>query len=245
MKIWKKKTREEKIINHGWTQMRTDEKERESVFIRVHPWLKSFQSLLPSDFPICFGFRISDFGFRPARRVPKCSFTLIELLVVIAIIGILSAFVLYLLPRAADMKVRARVKAELAQLEMNIEHYKEKRGYYPPDNPANPGSNSLYYELVGTSFDGNAKFTPLNGDPPISKPSVLSVFGVEGFINSNFKADDAKNFFSALKANEVNTNYIPGVALLGVSVNGPSGTFSPWFYNSSTPIHNPSGFDLW
>ena len=34
------------------------------------------------------------------------------------------------------MKVRARVKTELAQLETAIETYKEKRGYYPPDNPA-------------------------------------------------------------------------------------------------------------
>src|SRR5580765_111185 len=106
-------------------------------------------------------------GYLRSGKARGSSFTLIELLVVIAIIGLLAALLMNLLPRANDMKVRTRVKAELAQVEMAIEHYKEKRGYYPPDHPSNPGTNSLYYELVGTTFDGNNTFTPLNGDPPI------------------------------------------------------------------------------
>jgi prepilin-type N-terminal cleavage/methylation domain-containing protein len=174
------------------------------------------------------------------------AFTLIELLVVIAIIGLLAALLMNLLPMASAMKTRARVRAELAQVEMAIEHYKEKRGYYPPDNPSNPGTNSLYYELVGTTFDGNNTFTPLNGDPPILKPSLSAVFGADGFVNSNFKADDAKNFFPTLKTGQqVNRSYLPGVGLLGVSVNGPSGAFCTYFYNASNPVHNQNGFDLW
>src|SRR5438876_511109 len=43
---------------------------------------------------------------------PSAAFTLIELLVVIAIIGLLAALLMNLLPRAADMKVRSRVKTE-------------------------------------------------------------------------------------------------------------------------------------
>src|SRR5436305_141846 len=103
----------------------------------------------------------------PHSTAAPCSasaFTLIEMLVVIAIIGLLAALLMNLLPRASNMKIRTRVKAELAQVDMAIETYKEKRGYYPPDNPSNPGSNSLYYELVGTTFDGTSKFSPLNGD---------------------------------------------------------------------------------
>ena len=76
--------------------------------------------------------------------------------------------------------------------------------------------------------------------------SISSAFGADGFINSNWKADDAKNFFPTLKtAQQVNTNLIPGVGLLGISVKGPSGTFCPLFYNSSNPTHNQNGFDLW
>src|SRR3954471_22040446 len=79
-------------------------------------------------------------------RDAATGFTLIELLVVIAIIALLSGLIVNLLPKASDAKVRSRVRAELSQLELTIDYYKDKRGYYPPDNPANPGTNSLYYE---------------------------------------------------------------------------------------------------
>ena len=35
------------------------------------------------------------------------------------------------------------------------------------------------------------------------------------------------------------------VKVLGVSVKGPSGNFSPWYYNASKPVHNPNAYDLW
>ena len=152
------------------------------------------------------------------------------------------------------MKVRTRVKSELAQLETAIEHYKEKRGFYPPDNPANPGSNSLYYELSGTT-----NYTQLNprtyitfGGDSILASSVSVAFGVDGFINANSDvaggADDARNYHQALNINrQVKTMNVNGVdvKLLGVQTKGPSGDFCPWIYNSSNPVHNPHGFDLW
>src|SRR5205823_2147658 len=62
----------------------------------------------------------------PHSTAAPCSasaFTLIEMLVVIAIIGLLAALLMNLLPRASNMKIRTRVKAELAQVDMAIEHY--------------------------------------------------------------------------------------------------------------------------
>ena len=182
---------------------------------------------------------------------PAAAFTLIEMLVVIGIIALLAGLIIGLFPRFADLKVRARVKGELAQVETAINTYVSKRGFLPPDNPNNPGSNALYYELVGTIFDG-AKYTTFTGDSALAKNDVSTAFGAGGFINSNSTlpggAEDARNFHPALKASqqvkEMNVNGV-NVKLLGVSIRGPSGDFSPWYYNSSAPAHNQNGYDLW
>jgi len=184
-----------------------------------------------------------------ARRSLSPAFTLVEMLVVIAIIGLLSALIAGLVGRAKNAEVRARVKGELAQLETAIEHYKEKRGFYPPDNPGNPGSNSLYYELSGTAYDDATKsYTTLSGDGALPAGSVSTAFGAPGFINSNATADDAKNYHPALKTasqvREVDVNGVK-VKLLGMAISGPSGDFSPWYYNRSNPTNNPNSYDLW
>jgi prepilin-type N-terminal cleavage/methylation domain-containing protein len=177
------------------------------------------------------------------------AFTLIEMLVVIAIIAVLSALIAGLLPRAKEAQVRKRVAAELVQLETAIETYKAKRGFYPPDNPSNPGSNSLYYELSGTSFnDGNKTYTTLSGDGPLPAASVSTAFGAAGFVNSNATADDAKNCHPVLKAatqvRELDVNGVK-VKLLGMAIRGPAGDFCPWYYNSSTPTNNQNSYDIW
>jgi len=163
------------------------------------------------------------------------------MLVVIAIIGVLAALLMHLLPRANDMKVRARVKAELALVEMAIEHYKEKKGFYPPDNANDSSLNSLYYELSGTTLT-NGIFTTLDGSTTILAASVPAAFGntVTGFINCN---EDAKNFLPTIKANQVRTSGT--TKFLSIDVRGPNGVPCPWHYNSSSPTHNPNGFDLW
>lgn len=184
---------------------------------------------------------------RTEDRGQRSGFTLIELLVVIAIIGILTALVMGLLPRAANAKVRARVKAELAQLETAVESYKEKRGFYPPDNPKDAGANSLYYELSGTTFSPAKGIYTILSDAgsSITAASVSTAFGAGGIVNST--ADEAKNFYPALKASQARDMKVNGVMVkvLGIAVKGPTGDFCPWFYNSSTPAHNPNGYDLW
>ena len=64
----------------------------------------------------------------------------------------------------------------------------------------------------------------------------------------NSTADEAKDFYPGLKGQQVKDLNINGVRvkLLGISTKGPNNAdFCPWFYNSSTPAHNPNGFDLW
>ena len=181
---------------------------------------------------------------------PRMAFTLIELLVVIAIIGLLSGLVVGLLPLASTWKVKHRVRAELSQIETAIETYKEKRGFYPPDNTNKVNRSSLYYELLATTL-ANGIYTTLNGDGSLPAAGVNAAFDntISGFINCNALADDAKSFFDTVKANQIRAD-AAGVKFMGISINGPSGNwpggdFCPWFYNSSNPVHNPGAFDVW
>src|ERR1051325_3887861 len=87
----------------------------------------------------------------PDQRSNPAAFTLIELLVVIAVIAILAALIF---PITAAIKKQQQIKvaqAELNQIQTAIEGYKEKLGFYPPDNPNNPITNQLYFELLGTT----------------------------------------------------------------------------------------------
>jgi len=185
-----------------------------------------------------------------ARRSLSPAFTLVEMLVVIAIIGLLSALIAGLVGRAKNAEVRTRVKGELAQLETAIEHYKEKRGFYPPDNPGNPGTNLLYYELSGMKLEGGIYKTIADDGTTLPANAVQAAFGVPGIVNANSPdgAEDAQNFHQALKTasqvREVDVNGVK-VKLLGMAISGPSGDFSPWYYNRSNPTNNPNSYDLW
>src|SRR5450759_1851770 len=83
------------------------------------------------------------------RRNEK-AFTLIELLVVIAIIGLLAGLVVAIGGPALRNARLKRASVELKSLETIIEEYKQKKGFYPPDNTSNPAQPQLFYELNGT-----------------------------------------------------------------------------------------------
>jgi len=65
----------------------------------------------------------------PRRR----GFTLVELLVVITIIGILAAFTVGAAIRVRYTSRKAAIKTELTQLDIALQHYKQKHGEFPPD----------------------------------------------------------------------------------------------------------------
>ena len=144
------------------------------------------------------------------RTQRRPAFTLIELLVVIAIIGILAALVFPAMKAAKIAGLRGKVQAEMRTVEMAIEAYKTKYGFYPPDNgffpPKDPSldpykvitnqtPNQLFYELQGTTQKG-ATFETLDGGERILQASVPVAFGtkVDGFVNVTKEgaADDSK-----------------------------------------------------
>ena len=187
------------------------------------------------------------------------AFTLIEMLVVISIIGILAALIIPTARIASAKKTLSTVEAELHQLEVPIEHYKEKLGYFPPDNTNNPAQPPLYYELGGTVSDhGSTVFRPLAGGAPIAASSMRTNFNLGSFMNSSPTEDDVKNFHTHIKASQAATNSV-GVIFFIVPAQGPSDPKNPyqiisgkpaglntWRYDSSsTNRHNLEGYDLW
>lgn len=80
-------------------------------------------------------------------------FTLTELAVVGLIAVILGTLIWVGVSKVLRNRRVAMVKTELAALELAIEAYKQKFGYYPPDNPGNTQHHQLYYELRGTLLE--------------------------------------------------------------------------------------------
>jgi prepilin-type N-terminal cleavage/methylation domain-containing protein len=200
------------------------------------------------------------------RRV--FGFSLIEMLVVIAVIAILAALLLGGMPAIQEKRIRSQVRAELRKLLTAIEDYKEKHGFYPPDNPENIAHPPLFYELVGTRVitEGpNARYLPLNGAPELTSAQVKDNFDTDGFMNSGPEASEVKNFYTTAKTN---ANYVVspfsddnrGIALR-VPARGPkhptvaaAEDLNTWRYivarpqrgpNDRYPTNNPTSFDLW
>jgi type II secretory pathway pseudopilin PulG len=183
---------------------------------------------------------------------------------VIAIIGLIAAMVLGVMPGVMHRKVMARVQIELTQLQGAIEYYKEKHGFYPPDNqssPPNIAEPPLFYELIGTTNVANLYY-PANGEANVASNQIKAAFGLEGFVNSD-GAGEVKNFYPKLKASQF--NYSPFTAVpvrvLTVPAEGPKYPANPGTARTNTwryivarpdrattdpyPTNNPNTYDLW
>jgi prepilin-type N-terminal cleavage/methylation domain-containing protein len=190
------------------------------------------------------------------RRNEK-AFTLVELLVVIAIIGLLAGLIVSLSGHAIEKSRLSRVKVELQKVETIIQNYKEKKGFYPPDNPKSTMTNPLFYELTGTIYDpSTAKFKTVKGSEQISAILVASTFNVGGFVNTTQDPVENPVFsfnFSPGQYAEVSSS--PNeIELLVCPVSGPNmlknlttgAQLNPWNYDSSsTNRNNTDSFDLW
>ena len=177
------------------------------------------------------------------------AFTLIEMLVVIAIIGILAALTVGVLPGISEKRTRSRVRAEMVAIETAINTYKEKQGFYPPDNPADVTQAPLFYELTGTDFAPGvpAFYTNILGGV-VDSVTITNNLGVGGFLNcaQPGSSEARQNYFPTLKPSAyADMPSTPAVKLLVVPIQGTNGTFNPWRYNSSRPTHNADSYDLW
>ena len=206
----------------------------------------------------------SRFTLHPPR--PTRAFTLIELLIVISIIALLAALTFPAVRGAKLSVMRARARSEMTQIETAIERYKDRLGYYPPDNPGTWAMNQLYYELLGTTNIGTAYVT-LDGSSQIKASDLGGAFGttgsvtnVPGFMNCarasrGDEPSGAMSFLKGLKPGQcmVLTNLSgPICTILVCALDGPpalgspgSDKINPWRYNSSSPCHNTKSFDLW
>ena len=203
---------------------------------------------------------------------PRAAFTLIELIVVIAIIGILAALIFPIVGVVNRKKQISTAQTQLKALEVAIDGYKTKLGYYPPDNPNNAVTNQLYFELLGTTNNGVNGKSPdvwgtLDGSAQIglnTSPNINAVFGVSGIANSSTRAhsDDtgaaAGTFINNLTPNQIGVldpPNSPNVKLLVCSVSWPqeltpapiasNPILNPFRYVSSHPTNNTGSYDLW
>jgi prepilin-type N-terminal cleavage/methylation domain-containing protein len=188
------------------------------------------------------------------RRSRKGAFTLIEMLVVIGIIGILAALILGTMSIANSKMRRAKAEAERSALITAIQSYKNKKGFYPPDNPNSTILSPLFYELTGTQAFGGAYKSPVSGEV-LNTNAIGTIFGVQGFVNSSTDPTEVQNFLpTTAKSGRTATFQAAGLTytLFAISVRGPVETNStdgklvnPWHYVSTNPTNNPGSYDLW
>lgn len=192
---------------------------------------------------------------RTNGRNGREGFSMVELLVVIAIIALLAGLVLGVMPGVMHRKVMARVQTELTQLESAIEYYKEKQGFYPPDNPQNCAKPQLFYELIGSRVEqrpGETLYFPLNNETNLSSTVISNTFGgqiskINGFFNSAEDASEVKNFYPTIRRSQYASEPgAPNVMFMVVPAKGPGGVdFNPWRYVVGNPTNNPGSYDLW
>lgn len=200
---------------------------------------------------------------KPSPRASPVAFTLIELLIVIAVIGILAALLFPVMNGVATRRIISVARAELFQVEAAIRAYKEKKGFYPPDNQfTNLVLNPLYFELMGTVVSrppgGEYRYTTLDGSFTITSNALWAAFGLRSLANSSTSAQGNDNtpapesLLKELRQDQIGTNQlgVNGSARIlvcseGFSKPGAGSALAPWGYNSTNPTNNPGSFDLW
>jgi type II secretory pathway pseudopilin PulG len=193
-----------------------------------------------------------------SRDGGRLAFTLIELLVTISVIILLAGLTVGVVTRASRSAREARLRAELNHLVTSIESYHQELGSYPPDNPANPAKNPLFYELVGVVVDNaRGEFRTRDGSEVITSAQAKVKFGVDGFANAVTDPTKVRRFLDAKASQYAEITTAPDdVEVLVVPMPWPLNAaehpipekpgLNPWRYLAGqNATNNPDSFDLW
>jgi prepilin-type N-terminal cleavage/methylation domain-containing protein len=200
-------------------------------------------------------------GRKPICRAKSArdAFTLVEILVVIAIIAILVTLTLPVTGGMKQAKIRT-AQAELARMKTAIDAYKAFHNFYPPDNPANPAINQLFFELQGVTLKkvgGQDVYITLDGSSRMAVSDLNTVFGagVGGFMNypkSTPTSDDetaAMTFLKYVRPNQIGQLVIgtqpAGNALLVCSIRGSDDPASQVVPTAGNPHALETGLNPW
>ena len=90
----------------------------------------------------------------PKMAFNRCAaFSLIEMMVVVFIIALLAAIGVAMHTSVIGKRFDVMIRSEMAQIVLAIEAYKEKNGYFPPDDPADPKNNRLFKSLMKPGYE--------------------------------------------------------------------------------------------
>ena len=181
----------------------------------------------------------------------KRAFTLVELLVVISIIALLAALTVGLYSRVKGKTVESAIFAEMEQVKLALQSYKEdpKHGVFPPSGPL--GNNKLYYYL-----SGEAELMKSFGlRPPqsftVDFTTLAQLHDLDpGKIKKRRMEDGIKNLLPNLKMKQFDETQGSRNSPIGnlysplPDETHPKGR-APWNYNSGNPTNNLETYDLW
>ena len=173
----------------------------------------------------------------------KRAFTLVELLVVITIISLLAALTVGLYSRVKSKAVESTILAEMEQVKLALQSYKEdpKHGGFPPSGPL--GNNKLYYYL-----SGEAELMKSFGLTDLRQLHLKTLKTPKEIKEARMK-DGIKNLLPNLKKEQFDKtlgtrNSPQGNLYSPLPDRNDSEKRAPWVYESSTPTHNRETYDL-
>ena len=157
---------------------------------------------------------------------PKRAFTLLELLAVIVIIAVLAALTVGLYSAVRDKTVESTILAEMEQVKLALQSYKEKHGNFPPSPPP------PRYPLSG--LENNRLYYYLSGEAELMRSP---------------DKDGIKNLLPNLKKEQFHTIVNGKLENLGVLYSplpdkDDTTKRAQWIYESGTPTHNRETYDL-